>query len=71
MSPQSCLQGRLKSLHSVWKKMQRKSSSLAEVYDARALRIVVDDEGGQKQQVISAPVDPFPFRVENIFCPVN
>lgn len=56
------MQGRLKSLHSVWKKMQRKNSSLAEVYDARALRIVVDDEGGSRQQVGLAPQSPIPTR---------
>ena len=45
------LQGRLKSLHSVWRKMQRKKASLAEVYDARALRIVVDDQEGNRHKV--------------------
>ncbi len=45
------LKGRLKSLHSVWKKMQRKKASLAEVYDARALRIVVGDENGKRHKV--------------------
>lgn len=44
------LKGRLKSLHSVWKKMQRKKASLAEVYDARALRIVVGDENGKRHK---------------------
>lgn len=46
-----CLKGRLKSLHSVWKKMQRKKASLEEVYDARALRIVVGDEDGKRHKV--------------------
>lgn len=41
----SC-QGRLKSLHSIESKMKRKKVSLAEIYDARALRIVVDDKDG-------------------------
>ena len=44
------LQGRLKSLYSVWKKMMRKGASLAEIYDARALRVVVDDQEGAKTQ---------------------
>jgi Region found in RelA / SpoT proteins len=45
----SCkLQGRLKSLYSIHKKMQRKNVGLAEIYDARALRVVIDD-GGDRQ----------------------
>ena len=44
-------QGRLKSLYSVWNKMRRKETSLPEVYDARALRIIVDDDNGAKKQV--------------------
>ena len=31
--------------------MQRKKASLAEVYDARALRIVVGDEDGKRHKV--------------------
>lgn len=31
--------------------MQRKKASLAEVYDARALRIVVDDVQGKRHKV--------------------
>ncbi|PSC74447.1 Guanosine-3, 5 -bis(diphosphate) 3 -pyrophosphohydrolase [Micractinium conductrix] len=43
------VQGRLKSLYSTFKKMARKGVPLSEVYDARALRVVVDDEGGRRQ----------------------
>ncbi|KAF6260029.1 hypothetical protein COO60DRAFT_940116 [Scenedesmus sp. NREL 46B-D3] len=42
------VQGRLKSLRSVHSKMQRKDCSVEEVYDARALRVVVDDGGGSR-----------------------
>lgn len=42
------IEGRLKSLHSVHKKMQRKKQQLDEIYDARALRVIVDDEGGTR-----------------------
>eukprot|EP01024_Parvocaulis_polyphysoides_P053891 TRINITY_DN539_c1_g3_i5.p1 TRINITY_DN539_c1_g3~~TRINITY_DN539_c1_g3_i5.p1 ORF type:complete len:582 (+),score=81.33 TRINITY_DN539_c1_g3_i5:160-1746(+) len=35
--------GRIKSLYSMFKKMNRKKIPLEEVYDARALRVVVDD----------------------------
>ena len=42
------VQGRLKSLHSTYKKMQRKGIPFTEVYDARALRVIVDDERGTK-----------------------
>ncbi len=37
------VQGRPKHLYSIWKKMQGKSLSFARVFDARALRVVVDD----------------------------
>lgn len=42
------LQGRLKSLYSIHKKMVRKGVGLEEIYDARALRVVIDD-GGNRQ----------------------
>ena len=42
-----CVQGRVKSLYSTFKKMARKGVPLSEVYDARALRVVVDDEDGR------------------------
>ncbi|KAF8062916.1 relA [Scenedesmus sp. PABB004] len=42
------IQGRLKSLRSVNAKMERKACSVEEVYDARALRVVVDDAGGTR-----------------------
>ena len=48
-------QGRIKSLHSMHRKMARKGVSLGEIFDARALRVVVDDQGGRKlQQAIEA-----------------
>ncbi len=47
-----CAQGRIKSLHSIWRKMARKRVALAQVFDARALRIVVDDERGAKLQQV-------------------
>lgn len=43
------VEGRLKSLYSVHRKMARKGISLAEVFDARALRVVVSDADGQHQ----------------------
>ncbi|KAK9818140.1 hypothetical protein WJX72_007743 [[Myrmecia] bisecta] len=44
------VQGRLKSVHSMCRKMGRKGVTLDKIYDARALRVVVDDEGGAKHQ---------------------
>ncbi|KAL4431494.1 hypothetical protein ABPG75_006750 [Micractinium tetrahymenae] len=43
------VQGRLKSLYSTFKKMARKGVPLSEVYDARALRVIVHDDGGRRQ----------------------
>ena len=37
------VQGRPKHLYSIWKKMQGKSLDFAQIYDVRALRVVVDD----------------------------
>jgi GTP pyrophosphokinase len=37
------VQGRPKHLYSIWKKMQGKNLSFERVFDARALRVVVDD----------------------------
>jgi GTP pyrophosphokinase len=37
------VQGRPKHLYSIWKKMQGKNLSYARVFDARALRVIVDD----------------------------
>jgi ppGpp synthetase/RelA/SpoT-type nucleotidyltranferase len=45
------VQGRLKSLWSTHTKMQRKECSAAEVYDARALRVVVEDPSSRDQSV--------------------
>ena len=44
------VQGRIKSLHSMHRKMARKGVSLREIFDARALRVVVDDQLGRKLQ---------------------
>lgn len=41
-------EGRLKSLYSTYKKMQRKGVGLEEIYDARALRVIIND-GGNRQ----------------------
>lgn len=43
------VQGRVKSLYSSFKKMARKGVPLSEVYDVRALRVVVDDRQGQAE----------------------
>ena len=37
------LTGRPKHLYSIWKKMQRKSADLAEIYDVYAIRVLVDE----------------------------
>ena len=42
------VQGRLKSIYSIYKKMIRKKIPVRQVYDARALRIIVDDEGASR-----------------------
>ncbi|EIE19205.1 hypothetical protein COCSUDRAFT_59689 [Coccomyxa subellipsoidea C-169] len=44
------VEGRIKSLYSMYRKMIRKSVSLREVFDALALRVVVDDQNGFKMQ---------------------
>ncbi len=38
--------GRPKHIHSIWKKMQRKHLDFDELYDIRALRVLVDDVAG-------------------------
>lgn len=42
------VQGRVKSLYSTYNKMMRKKIPMRQVYDARALRVIVDDEGGTR-----------------------
>lgn len=42
--------GRVKSLYSIFKKMARKGIPLTQVYDARALRVVVDDGQGMRER---------------------
>ncbi|KAK9787997.1 hypothetical protein WJX73_010236 [Symbiochloris irregularis] len=44
------VQGRLKSVYSVHRKMQRKQVPVDHVYDARALRLVIDDQNGMMLQ---------------------
>ncbi|CAL8464516.1 g4051 [Coccomyxa elongata] len=44
------VEGRIKSLYSMYRKMIRKGVSLREVFDALALRVVVDDQNGTKMQ---------------------
>lgn len=44
------VQGRVKSLFSAFKKMARKGVPLTQVYDARALRVVVEDSGGARER---------------------
>lgn len=44
------VQGRIKSLYSMYKKMTRKGVTLREVFDALALRVVVDDQNGANMQ---------------------
>ncbi len=39
----------------MWRKMTRKGVSLREVFDARALRVVVDDQNGAKLQQVLNP----------------
>ncbi|GLI66621.1 hypothetical protein VaNZ11_010546 [Volvox africanus] len=47
------IQGRLKSLNSVYRKMVRKNVAVAQVYDSRALRVIVDDgEGSSLQEAV-------------------
>ena len=40
----------MKSLHSIYRKMHRKQIPVADVFDARALRVIVDDEHGTRMQ---------------------
>ncbi|KRT62701.1 MAG: (p)ppGpp synthetase I SpoT/RelA, GTP pyrophosphokinase [Chloroflexi bacterium CSP1-4] len=37
------LSGRPKHIHSIWRKMQRKSADLGEIYDVYAVRVLVDE----------------------------
>jgi GTP diphosphokinase / guanosine-3',5'-bis(diphosphate) 3'-diphosphatase len=38
------LSGRPKHIYSIWKKMERKSADLAEIYDVNAIRVLVEDK---------------------------
>lgn len=40
------LSSRLKSLYGIYSKMKRKDVDISQVYDARALRVVIDDKNG-------------------------
>ena len=63
----SCkLQGRLKSLYSIHKKMQRKNVGLAEIYDARALRVVIDDGGDRQNE--EAIIACYQVRTQRMQC---
>jgi Region found in RelA / SpoT proteins len=63
----SCkLQGRLKSLYSIHKKMQRKNVGLAEIYDARALRVVIDDGGDRQNE--EAIIACYQVRLQRMRC---
>lgn len=48
------IQGRLKSLWSTHCKMQRKNAPVMEIFDARALRVVVSDAGGDAAAEVTA-----------------
>ena len=37
-------------MYSIYKKMIRKKIPVRQVYDARALRVIVDDEGGTRTE---------------------
>ncbi|KAK9838138.1 hypothetical protein WJX81_003408 [Elliptochloris bilobata] len=63
------IEGRLKSLYSVHRKMARKRISLAEVFDARALRVVVSDAGGQGQAAVEACYQIMPT-VQRLWKPI-
>ena len=60
------LQGRLKSLYSIHKKMQRKNVGLAEIYDARALRVVIDDGGDRQNE--EAIIACYQVRLQRMRC---
>ena len=60
------LQGRIKSLHSTARKMARKRVALQQVFDARALRVVVDDQRGARLQQVRARSGTAP--VCTLFC---
>jgi (p)ppGpp synthase/HD superfamily hydrolase len=63
------LQGRLKSLYSIHKKMQRKNVGLEEIYDARALRVVIDDGGNrQNEEAIIACYQVCPWQLHWYYC---
>ncbi|MDQ3205533.1 MAG: bifunctional (p)ppGpp synthetase/guanosine-3',5'-bis(diphosphate) 3'-pyrophosphohydrolase [Pseudomonadota bacterium] len=42
---QADVAGRPKHIYSIWKKMQRKNAPIGELYDLRAVRVLVDDLG--------------------------
>ncbi len=63
------MEGRLKSLYSVHRKMGRKRVGLGEVFDARALRVVVSDAGGQGQAAVEACYQIMPT-VQRLWKPI-
>lgn len=65
------LQGRIKSLYSMQRKMKRKGVPPSEIFDARALRLVVDDaDGDQLEAAIAACYKLMPA-VHRLWRPIN
>ena len=62
------MQGRLKSVASIHRKMTRKQCPLSEVYDTLALRVLVDDEQGLKEEE-AIEVSPPPPPPPSLACP--
>nr|CAA6830809.1 MAG: GTP pyrophosphokinase (EC, (p)ppGpp synthetase I [uncultured Thiotrichaceae bacterium] len=52
--------GRPKHIYSIWKKMKRKNVGIAQLYDLRAIRIIVDDEK-TCYEVLSMVHEKWPF----------
>lgn len=65
------VQGRLKSLWSTHLKMQRKNCSAVEVYDARALRVVVEDPVTQDPQLETEACYSLLSAVHRLWKPVS
>ena len=65
------VQGRLKSLWSTYLKMQRKNCTAAEVYDARALRVVVEDPVSHDPQMETEACYSLLSAVHRLWKPVS
>ena len=67
------IQSRIKSVYSIWKKMQTKNIPFEEIYDILAIRIVFDSENGKEEkksclEIYSAITDvyrPHPDRIRD------